>query len=45
MGFLGSSGGKVSACNAGDLRSILGQEDPRAKGMATTPVFLPGQSH
>ena len=23
----------------------LGREDPLAKGMATTPVFLPGQSH
>ena len=23
----------------------LGQEDPLQKGMATTPVFLPGESH
>ena len=23
----------------------LGQEDPLEKGMATTPVFLPGKSH
>ena len=23
----------------------LGQEDPLEKGMATTPVFLPGESH
>ena len=23
----------------------LGQEDPLVKGMATTPVFLPGESH
>ena len=24
---------------------FLGQEDPLEKGMATTPVFLPGESH
>ena len=24
---------------------FLGQEDPLEKGMATTPVFLPGKSH
>ena len=23
----------------------LGQEDPLEKGMASTPVFLPGESH
>ena len=23
----------------------LGQEDPPEKGMATTPIFLPGESH
>ena len=23
----------------------LGQEDPLEKGMATSPVFLPGESH
>ena len=23
----------------------LGQEDPLEKGMATTPIFLPGKSH
>ena len=23
----------------------LGQEDPLEKGMTTTPVFLPGESH
>ena len=23
----------------------LGQEDPLEEGMATTPVFLPGESH
>ena len=25
--------------------SSLGQEDPLEKGMATTPVFLPGELH
>ena len=24
---------------------FLGQEDPGEEGMATTPVFLPGESH
>ena len=24
---------------------FLGQEDPLEEGMATTPVFLPGESH
>ena len=31
--------------NAGDLGSILGREDPLEKEMATTPVFLPRESH
>ena len=33
--------------NAGDtaLGSIPGQEDPLEESMATTPVFLPGESH
>ena len=39
--FPGGSDGKESACNAGDL----GQEGPLEMGMATTPVFLPGESH
>ena len=83
LGFLGTSAGKESACNAGDPSSVpgsgrssgdrigyphqyswaslvaqmvknlpamqemqvrsLGQEDPLEKGMATTPVFLPGK--
>ena len=34
-GFPGGSDGKESACNAGDLGSILGQEDPQEKGIAT----------
>ena len=35
-----SSGGKASACNAGDLGSILGQEDPLEKEMATHSSIL-----
>ena len=31
----GGSDGKASACNAGDPGSILGQEDPLEKEMAT----------
>ena len=34
-GFPGSSGGKESACNAGDLGLIPGLEEPLEKGMAT----------
>ena len=34
-GFPGGSAGKESICNAGDLGSILGWEDPLEKGMAT----------
>ena len=34
-GFPGISDGKESACNAGDLGSILGQEDSLEKEMAT----------
>ena len=36
----GGSGGKESACNAGDLGSILGWEDPPDKGMATHSSVL-----
>ena len=32
--------GKEFACNAGDLNSILGQEDPPAKKMATHSSIL-----
>ena len=36
QGFLAGSGGKLSACNAGDSRVwSLGQEEPLEKGMAT----------
>ena len=31
----GSSAGKESACNAGDLVQFLGQEDPLEKELAT----------
>ena len=34
-GFLGRSDGKESACNAGNLDSIPGWEDPLEKEMAT----------
>ena len=40
LGFLGGSGGKESACNVGDLGSILGWEDPLEKGMATHSSIL-----
>ena len=39
------SGGKESACNAGDLGSILGLERSLEKGKATPPVFWPGEFH
>ena len=35
LGFPGGSVGKVSTCNAGDLGSILGWEDPLEKEKAT----------
>ena len=43
MGFPGGSAGKESACNVRDLGSILGWEEPLEKGMATHPVFWPGE--
>ena len=43
--FPGGWDGKESACSAGDPGLILGQEDSLEEGMATTPVFLPGESH
>ena len=42
-GFSGGSAGKEFACSVGDLGSFLDWEDPLEKGMATTPVFWPGQ--
>ena len=45
MGFPGSSAGKESACNAGDLSSIVGKI-PWRRDRLPTPVFLgfPGGS-
>ena len=40
MGFPHSSVGKELACNAGDLGSIPGQEDPLVKEMATHSSIL-----
>ena len=39
---------KNPPANTGDIRDVhrsLGREDPLEEGMATTPVFLPGESH
>ena len=44
LDFLGGSDGKESACNAGDLGSIPGQEDPLKKGMATYSSILAWRS-
>ena len=47
-GFPGGSSGKTPPANAGDIKDrvqSLGQEDPLEEGMATTPVFLPEESH
>ena len=38
---------KNPPANTGDIRDVhrsLGREDPLEEGMATTPVFLPGES-
>ena len=40
MGFPCGSAGKESACNAGDLGSILGWEDPLEKGKASHSNIL-----
>ena len=39
-GFPGGAEVKASACNVGDLGSILGQEDPLEKEMATHSSIL-----
>ena len=46
MGFPGSSAGKESACNAGDLCSIpgLGRSPGEGNG-CPLGVFLPGEFH
>ena len=41
LGFPGDSGGKESACSAGNV----GWENLLEVGMQPTPVFLPGASH
>ena len=40
IGFPDGSDGKESTCNAGDLSSILGSEDPLEEGMATHSSIL-----
>ena len=40
QGFCSSSDSKASACNAGDLGSISGSEDPLEKEMATHSSIL-----
>ena len=40
ISFPGGSEVKASACNAGDLGPILGQEDPLEKEMATHSSIL-----
>ena len=42
LDFPGGSVGKESACNAGDLGSIPGLEDPLEKAWLPTAIFLPG---
>ena len=46
MGFPGASDEKESACNVGDLGSILGLERfPGERTWQSTTVFLPRESH
>ena len=46
MGFPGTSDGKESVCNVGDLVSIPGlQRSPGEGNGLPTPVFLPGEFH
>ena len=40
LGFPGGSAGKESACNVGDLGSILGWENPLEEGMTTHSSIL-----
>ena len=44
MDLPGGSDSKESACNARDLGSIPGGEDPREKGMGTHCSILAGES-
>ena len=46
MGFPGRSDGTQSACNVGDLGSVLGSGRSPGEGTGQrTPVFLPGELH
>ena len=46
LGFSGSSAGKESACNLGDLGLIPGLgKIPWRRAWQPSPVFLPGESH
>ena len=45
MGFSGGLDSKESACNAGDLGSILGLERFHGEGNGYPPVFLSGEFH
>ena len=46
MGFPGRSDGKQSACNVGDLGSVLGSGRSPGEGTGQpTPVFLTGELH
>ena len=40
MGFLGGSVGRETTCNAWDLSSTLGQEEPLEKEMVTHSSIL-----
>ena len=47
QGFPGDSDYKESACNSGDLGSILGSRRSHGEGDGNqaTPIFLSGESH
>ena len=46
MGFPGTSDGRESVCNVGDLVSIPGlRRSPGEGNGLPTPVFLPGEFH
>ena len=45
MGFPGGSGGKESACNAGDLGLTPGLGGPPEGGHGNPLQLLPGESH
>ena len=44
LGFPCGSDGEESACSQ-ETSQFLGWEDPLEERLATTPVFLPGESH